>query len=186
MTTQKKKPTRPSGRGISTQHSSARMGLFLTIGKYSARAHLLRMRWWFSLSGLRILVGWDISRPERGRWKAALSLGQGEEDENQENEGKGQNLMRYAAYHAACVVTHLFVEDEEALDGVGLLHMFLDGCGNVVRQWQIDDEGGITIFDGTREDSVWKEEDCARSGELGPAYRTGGVRGPPYSVLRQS
>jgi hypothetical protein len=75
--------------------------------------------------------------------KVVLSRNRGEEDEDQGNEGKGEKLMRYAAYHAAVVVTHLLVEDEEALDGVGLLHMFLDHCGDVVRQSRPDDEGRI-------------------------------------------
>ncbi|CBF69368.1 predicted protein [Aspergillus nidulans FGSC A4] len=115
--------------------------------------------------------------------REALSQEQGEEDEGQGDEGEGGNLVRYAAYHAACVVTHLFVEDEEALNGTGLLHIFLDDCGNVVRQWRTDNEGGDYDFDGTWKEGVWREDFYAGRGELGPAYRAGGIRGPPYSVL---
>lgn len=39
----------------------------------------------------------------------------------------------YGIYHSYCVVTHPFIEDEEALDDGGLLHVSLDDCGNVVR-----------------------------------------------------
>lgn len=33
-------------------------------------------------------------------------------------------LMRYSLWHASCVVTHIFVEDEVALNGGGILHVF--------------------------------------------------------------
>ena len=88
----------------------------------------------------------------------------GEEGEGQrdEDEGKGGNSIRYGAYHAACVVTHLFVVDEEAFDGAGLLHMFLDDCGNVVRQWRTDDKGEDFDVDGT-----WNEVFERRTSILG-------------------
>ncbi|KAL6233814.1 hypothetical protein BDW75DRAFT_241696 [Aspergillus navahoensis] len=98
--------------------------------------------------------------------REVLSQKQGEEDEGQGDEGEGGNLIRYAAYHAACVVTHLFMEDEEALDGARLLHIFFNDCGNVVRQWRTDDEGGG--YDGPWKEGVWKEDFYAGRGE-GPA-----------------
>jgi hypothetical protein len=48
-------------------------------------------------------------------------------------------------YHSYCVVTHLFLENEEAFDGGRLLHVFLDDCGNVVRQWRTGNDGGDGI-----------------------------------------
>jgi hypothetical protein len=57
-------------------------------------------------------------------------------------------LLKYSRFHAACVVTHVFVEDEEALDGAGLLHVFLDHRGNVLRQWRVEEGGGDDCFDG--------------------------------------
>lgn len=60
------------------------------------------------------------------------------------------------------------MEDEEALDGAELLHMFLDDCGNVVRQWRTDVEGEDFYFNGT-----WKENFYTGRAELGPAYRAG-------------
>ena len=40
-------------------------------------------------------------------------------------------LLKYGLYHAACVITHAFIEDEVALNGGGLLHVFWNDCGNV-------------------------------------------------------
>ena len=37
-------------------------------------------------------------------------------------------------YHAACVVTHAFIDDAKAQGGGGVLHVFLDDYENVVRQ----------------------------------------------------
>ncbi|EAL90883.1 hypothetical protein KXX16_001277 [Aspergillus fumigatus] len=91
-------------------------------------------------------------------------------------------LLQYGEYHAACVVTHLFIEDEEALDGNGLLHVFFDDTGNVVRHWRTDDEGGDYDFDGTWKEGNWKEDFVSGRGELGVVYREGGVRGPPYEL----
>lgn len=88
------------------------------------------------------------------------------------------SVLRYAYYHAACVVTHLFVEDEVALTGGGLLHVFLDDCGNVVRQWRVS--GYDCGFDGTWEAGNWKDYFEAGYGELGAAYQASGPRGPPY------
>jgi hypothetical protein len=52
----------------------------------------------------------------------------------------------YGVYHSCCVVTHLFLENEEAFDGGKLLHIFfLDDCGNVVRQWRTENGGGDGI-----------------------------------------
>ncbi|GIJ83476.1 hypothetical protein Asppvi_002298 [Aspergillus pseudoviridinutans] len=91
-------------------------------------------------------------------------------------------LLRYGEYHAACVVTHPFIENEETLDGNGLLHVFLDDTGNVVRHWRTDDEGGDYDFDGTWKEGNWKEDFMSGRGELGASYREGGVRGPPYEL----
>ncbi|KAL4929921.1 uncharacterized protein BDV17DRAFT_290277 [Aspergillus undulatus] len=44
---------------------------------------------------------------------------------------------KYWMYHAACVVTNLFIEDAEAQRGGGFLHVFLDDCGNVVRKMSL-------------------------------------------------
>ncbi|CAP93003.1 hypothetical protein E8E15_003093 [Penicillium rubens] len=91
-------------------------------------------------------------------------------------------LLKYGLYHAACVVTHAFVEDEVALDGGGLLHVFWDDCGNVVRQWRVEDDGAEDNFDGAWAEGAWKENFINGIGELGPAYHEGGMRGPPYNV----
>ncbi|KAH2934607.1 hypothetical protein KXW15_005942 [Aspergillus fumigatus] len=71
---------------------------------------------------------------------------------------------------------------EEALDGNGLLHVFFDDTGNVVRHWRTDDEGGDYDFDGTWKEGNWKEDFVSGRGELGVVYREGGVRGPPYEL----
>ncbi|KAF3384321.1 hypothetical protein F1880_001855, partial [Penicillium rolfsii] len=89
-------------------------------------------------------------------------------------------LLKYSRYHAACVVTHIFVEDEEAVNGGGLLLVFFDDCGNIVRQWRVEDDGGEADFDGCWAESIWKELLISGMGEVGPAYREGGIRGPPY------
>jgi hypothetical protein len=51
-------------------------------------------------------------------------------------------------YHAACVVAHAFIEDAEAQGGGGVLHMFLDDCGKVIRQIRVD-PNEVNNFDGT-------------------------------------
>ncbi|KAL4796348.1 hypothetical protein BDV19DRAFT_388484 [Aspergillus venezuelensis] len=89
-------------------------------------------------------------------------------------------VMEYWLYHAACVVTHLFIEDREALDGKGLLHVFLDDMGNVVRQWRMNTEYEMDDnFDGSWKEGLWEGDFEAGRGELGDAYKEGGVRGPP-------
>ncbi|PLN75227.1 hypothetical protein BDW42DRAFT_181090 [Aspergillus taichungensis] len=93
-------------------------------------------------------------------------------------------LNRYWAWHAASVVTHVFVEDEVALSGGGLLHVFLDDYGNVVRQWRVDNDGSESNYDGAWFEGCYKEAFCGGMGggldEIGPAYHEGGSRGPPY------
>lgn len=91
-------------------------------------------------------------------------------------------LLQYWEYHAACVVTHLFIEDREALDGKGLLHMFLDDTGNVVRQWRSIDDGDDFDFDGSWKEEAWKGDFANGRGELGVTYQEGGARGPPYEL----
>jgi hypothetical protein len=87
---------------------------------------------------------------------------------------------QYVDYHAACVVTHIFVEDRHALETGDLLHVFLDDCGNVVREWQTE-EGADDEFDGGWFERIWREDISGGRGELGPAYQRGGCRGPPYT-----
>ncbi|KAL4809450.1 hypothetical protein BDV18DRAFT_80739 [Aspergillus unguis] len=91
-------------------------------------------------------------------------------------------LLQYWEYHAACAVTHLFIEDREALDGNGLLHVFLDDTGNVVRQWRSTDNGDDFDFDGSWKEGVWKGDFENGRGELGATYQEGGTRGPPYEL----
>lgn len=92
--------------------------------------------------------------------REALIQEQGKEDDGQrdEDKGKGGISIRYGACHAAYILTHLFAVDEEALDEAALLHIFLDDCGNVARQWRTDDEGEDFHVDGTWNDGVWKED----------------------------
>ncbi|KAI9368050.1 hypothetical protein BJX61DRAFT_525685 [Aspergillus egyptiacus] len=89
---------------------------------------------------------------------------------------------RYWMYHAACVVTHVFIEDREAQEGKGVLHVFLDDCGNVVRRMRVDSTQ-VDNFDGAWFEGSWKEGWVELgAGELGMAYLPGGVRGPPYTL----
>ncbi|GIK02899.1 hypothetical protein Aspvir_006962 [Aspergillus viridinutans] len=87
----------------------------------------------------------------------------------------------YWFYHAECVVTHPFGEEEKALDDRKILHVFLDDCVNIVRQYHRD-SCSASGFDGLRFEGLWDElfrfagDIC----EIGPAYLPGGVRGPPY------
>lgn len=88
---------------------------------------------------------------------------------------------RYWKYHTACVVSHFFIEDAEAQRGGGVLHVFLDDCGNVVKQIT-EDSRTADNFDGAWFEGRWKDGWCSNpgAGELGAAYLPGGVRGPPY------
>ncbi|KOS38546.1 hypothetical protein ACN38_g10642 [Penicillium nordicum] len=65
-------------------------------------------------------------------------------------------LEPYALYQADCVVTHMYVEDDVAVNGGGLLHVFLDDRGNVVRQWRVQDDGSENNYDGAWFERVWK------------------------------
>jgi hypothetical protein len=105
-------------------------------------------------------------------------------DSDVENEGVWEcDVRRYGNYHGYCVITHLHVEDEVTLDGGGLLHVFLDDCGDVVRQWRTENDGGDDSYDGTwKSGGMLKEEFMCGRGEVGPAYRPGGVKGPPYAI----
>ncbi|KAL4860437.1 hypothetical protein BDV12DRAFT_209422 [Aspergillus spectabilis] len=108
-----------------------------------------------------------------------------EEEQQMIVQGKGEEVARrYFLYQANCVVTHFFMEDAQAQTGDGgVLHVFLDDCGNVVKKIrETSDE--IDNFDGAWFEGHWKEgwvsdPDC---GELGPAYLPGGGRGPPYNL----
>lgn len=96
-----------------------------------------------------------------------------------ERTGLRDPLRKYWSYHVACVVTHVFVDDDdEALETGCPLHVFLDDCGNVVRQWRVE-EGDDSDFDGTRKAGNFKEAFLVM-GELGPQYLSGGSPGPPY------
>ncbi|CAG7964578.1 unnamed protein product [Penicillium nalgiovense] len=62
------------------------------------------------------------------------ALGEVLADSDVEDKGDlERDVGLYGIYHSYCVVTHPFIEDEEALDDGGLLHVSLDDCGNVVR-----------------------------------------------------
>lgn len=91
-------------------------------------------------------------------------------------------LEPYALYQAECVVTHMYVEDDVAVNGGGLLHVFLDDCGNVVRHWRVQDDGSESNYDGAWHERLWKEAFESKCGEVGPAYHKGGSRGPPYTL----
>ena len=110
----------------------------------------------------------------------------GDEEEILGREEQGLGLSpehicgKYWPYQAACVVTHFFIEDAEAQRGQGVLHVFLDDCGNVVRQMRVDSEE-VDNFDGAWFEGSWKEGWVGlRGAELGAAYCAGGLRGPPY------
>lgn len=90
------------------------------------------------------------------------------------------DLERYSFYFATCVVTHLYVEDEVADNGGGVLHVFLDDFGNVVRHWRVQNDGSESNYDGYWFENCWKEDFQDNPGEMGPAYQVGGSRGPPY------
>ncbi|KAJ5257150.1 hypothetical protein N7478_013254 [Penicillium angulare] len=91
-------------------------------------------------------------------------------------------LEAYVFYQADSVVAHMFVEDEVAVTGGGLLHVFLDDCGNVVRQWRVED-GTENMYDGAWFEHLWRLDFEAEKGELGPAYREGErVVVPPYTL----
>ena len=85
---------------------------------------------------------------------------------------------RYLKYHVRCIVTHVFVEDKQTLEGEGLLHMYLDDCGSVVRQLREQPEW-LDHFECLWLDGSW-DEGYFEDAESGPSYLPGGARGPPY------
>ncbi|CAG8016767.1 unnamed protein product [Penicillium nalgiovense] len=131
----------------------------------------------------------NYSAPEDVEWreKELADFLQMREEAEGENAGtreeqsslSSDDLCRtYWMYHAACVVTHAFIEDAEAQGGGGVLHVFLDDCGNVVRQVRVNSDE-VDNFDGAWFEGSWKDG-WVYPGELGRAYLPGGVRGPPY------
>lgn len=86
---------------------------------------------------------------------------------------------RYAAYHRSCTKTHVFVEDKHAQTGGGVFHVFLDDCGNMVRQNREEPEW-VDMYLDAWSDLSYDELPGYFDGEVGPAYLPGGVRGPPY------
>ncbi|KAL4949058.1 hypothetical protein BDW69DRAFT_203106 [Aspergillus filifer] len=135
-----------------------------------------------------------VERRERALSECLQGIKEAEEDDHEGEELYSEEVQRklaawqnrdpilgYWLYHAACVVTHLFIEDRETLDGKGLLHVFLDDMGNVVRQWRMDTEYDMDDnFDGSWKDGLWEGDFEGGRGELGAAYKEGGIRGPPY------
>lgn len=65
------------------------------------------------------------------------------------------------------------VHSIDLADGGGLLHIFLDDCGNVVRQWRTDELGADDNYDGAWKTGMLKEEFMCGRGEVGSAYRPG-------------
>lgn len=87
---------------------------------------------------------------------------------------------RYSEYHYACVTTHIFIEDKQTQIGGGLLHVFLDDCGNVVRQTRDEEPQQLDNYSGTWSMLAFNERSGYEDAEIGPAYLPAGVRGPPY------
>ncbi|OJJ53654.1 hypothetical protein ASPSYDRAFT_94161 [Aspergillus sydowii CBS 593.65] len=110
-----------------------------------------------------------------------------EEEQQMISQGRGEEVARgYWSYQADCVVAHLFIEDAEAqtaAGGGGVLHAFLDDCGNLVRKERVTWDQ-VDNFDGAWFEGHWKEGWASDpdGGELGAAYLPGGVRGPPYNL----
>ncbi|KAI3098440.1 hypothetical protein CBS147333_9075 [Penicillium roqueforti] len=99
-------------------------------------------------------------------------------------QGRGEEVARgYWSYQADCVVAHFFIEDAQAQTGEGLLHVFVDDCGNLVRKKRAKRDE-VDNFDGAWLEGHWKEGWASNpdGGELGAAYLPGGVRGPPYNL----
>lgn len=86
---------------------------------------------------------------------------------------------RFVSYHIACIVTYILVEDMGTLMGDGVLLVFLDDMGNVVRQDRMSPEQ-VDNFEIKWRTGRWKYYAERYAQEVGPAYLNGGVRGPPY------
>jgi hypothetical protein len=96
-------------------------------------------------------------------------------------QGRGEEVARgYWSYQAHCVVAHFFIEDALAQTGQGLLHVFVDDCGNLVRKKRAKPDE-VDNFHGAWLEGHWKEGWACDpdGGELGAAYLPRGVRGPP-------
>jgi hypothetical protein len=87
--------------------------------------------------------------------------------------------QRYTGYHKFSTKTHVFIEDRHAQTGRGVLHVFLDDFGNVVRQAREDPES-IDMFSGAWFNMSYDESSSYVDGEVRPAYLPRGVRRPPY------
>ena len=87
----------------------------------------------------------------------------------------------YTDMQSRCVTNFFFVEDEESLHTGKVLIVWLDECGRTIRQCRIlpadaSDVVGIQYSPGLFEClPQWLD------GEVGAAYLTGGICGPPYA-----
>lgn len=112
-----------------------------------------------------------------GRW---IELANQLEDELDPEEIDAEIVRRrYERYHFACIMSYIFVEDMRTLMGEGLLLVFLDDLGNVVRQDRVTVEQ-VDNFETIWRTGRWQSLIKRHIKEIGPAYLTGGVRGPPY------
>lgn len=87
----------------------------------------------------------------------------------------------YTKMQSLCVTNFLFVEDEEALNTGKVLIVWLDERGRIIRQCRIvpqDMEGPLGI---QHSPAGYESSPAWLCGEVGVAYRRGGICGPPYA-----
>ncbi|KAL4924763.1 uncharacterized protein BDV17DRAFT_295128 [Aspergillus undulatus] len=85
---------------------------------------------------------------------------------------------QYWEYHVACIHSYLFVEDAVTHETGESLLVYLDDCGNMVRQERRNAEEADNFF-GSWHGGNWKDG-LVGPGTLGEVYQIGGARGPPY------
>lgn len=71
------------------------------------------------------------------------------------------------------------MEDEDAQRAGKILHVYLDDCGNVVRQNRVDSDE-VSNFEGSWFEGSWVPSFEDEAIPVGSTYLPGGLRGPPY------
>lgn len=101
--------------------------------------------------------------------------------EFQEDEIEDLDEPDYSEAQHLAATTFLFVEDEDTFQTGLLLVIWLDDCGRVVRQARTRPDRADEILGLTAAGSVCDACEAWLIGEIGEAYREGGICGPPYS-----
>ena len=128
-----------------------------------------------------------IGNPDRGRIrrakKEAVQDTEYDVDVYGDDDSEAKVAPDWAFVQVLSKIGFLFVADAVALRTGGVLLVWYDDCGRLVRQTRIEPAKVVDVFRGHRsgwlydvDSSLWAEA------EVGPAYQQGGACGPPINT----